>query len=242
MNEREPENKADGESVSAPSPERESAEQSAPEQHTDVQEVTNEEHDPTVTMFRRPKRLGKYISKLEQSELDKLQRKKSMFMYLSTLFFGVTLLLKVEGREKLAQQKSLFALFSLYVICLLVMIVFSVYIAVLGGTSQKIGREIKEKNTPLAGLDKRTFTSYEIFNGFHVVLALAEVAISIYGFGVWGAVNIAAAVASAACSIISRQILFKANSGNLEYFPAREESEQLPNLITKNKSKRKKHR
>ena len=171
------------------------------------------------TLFRKDNRKGKYVSRLSEKELDKLQIKKTVFMYLSAVFFAVNLLLKVEGRTRLSENKELFALFSLYVICELALLVYSVYIMIMGKLGHKIRREIREKDTPKDGLDKHTFRSYEVFNIFHFIMAAAEIAVSCYSFGLYGALNIAAAAASATCSLLSRQILFKANSGNLDYVP-----------------------
>ena len=147
-------------------------------------------------------------------------------MYLSTLLFAISLFLQVEGRTKLSDNKSLFALFSLYVLALVVLIVLTIYIAVMNRTWQKIKRELKEANTPRSGLDKHTFFSYEIFNALHILIAAAEVAVSIYGIGVWGAINIPVSIASAVLCFMSRQVLYKANAGNLEYIPAPEDEEQ----------------
>lgn len=187
--------------------------------------AVQEQTEPTL-FPKRPKRNGKFVNKLASAELEAMQRKKSLFMYLSTLFFAVSLFLKVEGRAKLSENKSLFALFTLYVIGLLALIVLSVYISLKNRLGQKIDCEISEKETPRSGLDKHTFISYEIFNALHMLMAAAEIAISIYSFGVWGAFNIVAAIASAVFCLLSRNILFKANAGNLEYIPWRDESQE----------------
>lgn len=198
--------------------------------------AVQEQTEPTL-FPKRPKRNGKFVNKLASAELEAMQRKKSLFMYLSTLFFAVSLFLKVEGRAKLSENKSLFALFTLYVIGLLALIVLSVYISLKNRLGQKIDCEISEKETPRSGLDKHTFISYEIFNALHMLMAAAEIAISIYSFGVWGAFNIVAAIASAVFCLLSRNILFKANAGNLEYIPWRDESqEEKPNQSKKRKA------
>ena len=181
--------------------------------------------EQALGMYKRKKRNGKFVSALSSQDLDALQRKKSLFMYLSTLLFAVSLFLKVEGRTKLSETKSLFAVFTLYVIAELVLIILTVFIAVMNRTGQKIGRELKESCVPRDGLDKHTFLSYEAFTLLHVLMAAAEIAVSVYSFGIWGAFNIAVSAGSAVCAVISRRILFKANAGNLEYFPPREDEE-----------------
>jgi len=174
-------------------------------------------------LYKRRKRNGKFVSRLSDKELAALQRKKSLFMYLSTLMFAVSLFLQVEGRTRLSDNKQLFALFSLYVIALLVLIVLTVFISVMNRTRHKIGREIRECDTPRTGLDRRTFTSYELFNALHLLIAAAEVAGSVYEIGIWGVFNIIVSVASAVLCFISRQILFKANSNNLDFVEGKDE-------------------
>lgn len=198
------------------------------DERADAQETERDESERAIRAVtpRRKKRNGKYISALEPKALEALQRRKSLFMYLSTLFFAVSLFLKVEGRTRFSQNRALFPLFTLYIIALLALIVLSVYVSLLNRAVQKIGPELKESNVPRGGLDKHTFWSYEIFNALHWVLAAAEIAISVYAFGVWGAINIAASVASAVCSQISRQVLYKANAGNVTFIPGRDENSE----------------
>lgn len=180
-----------------------------------------EKNTEQVALYRRKKRNGKFITKLSREECERLQRRKSLFMYLSTLFFAVTLFLKVEGRTRLSQNKELFAVFSLYVLGEVALIVLSVFVSVCNRGSQKIG-DLKEKNVPRSGLEHHTFWSYEIFNAVHILLACGEVAVSVYKFGVWGAFDILASAASAVCAFISRQILYRANAGNLEFVPGKD--------------------
>ncbi len=196
----------------APDEEQTGGEQNAPEREKEPREH--------FTLYKkREKRTGKYVSSLTDKELDSFRLRKALFMYLSTLFFAVSLFLKVEGRAKFADVTALFSLYSLYVICQLVMLFYSVYIMIMGRFGHRIGRELKAKDVPPDGLDKHTFRSYEVFNAFHVVMALAEIAVSVYGFGVWGAVNIVCAAASAVFCFLSRQVLYKANAGRLTYIP-----------------------
>ena len=214
----------------------------------DGQKLDGKKNDEEVidglALYKRPKRNGKFLSKLSQKELDALQRRKSLFMYSSTLLFAVSLCLEVEGRARLANMPSLRALFTLYLIGLITLIVLTVYVAVMGRTGQKIGSELKERNVPRDGLDRHTFVSYECFNVLHVLVAAAEIVISAIGFGSSGGLDIFVAVcnilvsaASAVCCVLSRQVLYKANAGNLEYLPAREEDEK-PNEKKKKKGEK----
>ncbi len=196
-----------------------------------------------LTLYARPKRNGKFLSKLESKALEKLQWRKSLFMYLSSLFLAVSLLLPIGGREKLIARVEAggnalaLSLSTLYLIGWGVLIVLSVYVSVMSRTGQKIGAELKEKNVPRDGLDRHTFISYEAFNVLHLLVAAAEIAVSVYGFDAWSVLNIAVAAASAVFAFLSRQILFRANAGNLEYLPAREEDEPKPSSKRKHKKK-----
>lgn len=181
-----------------------------------------EEKEPRehFTLYKkRVKRTGYYLSSLSDDELNKLQFRKSLFMYLCTLFYALSMFLKVEGRTRLSENKSLFALYSLYVILSVVMLFYTVYIVIMGRTGHKIAKRIRAKYVSTDGLDKHTFVAYELFNALHVLLALAEIAISLYKIGIWGGINVAAALATAVFSVMSRQILYRANAGNLTFVP-----------------------
>ena len=186
----------------------------------------------------RKKRNGTYYNKRPQDELDAMQRKKTLFMYGSTLLFAVSLFLQVEGRQRLADNAKLFALFTAYVLLELALIVFTVYIAFMGRTGQKIAPKIKEKYVQPGGLDRFTFRSYEWFNALHFALAAAEIAVSVYKIGPWGVVNILASAGSAALSLLSRNELYKANAGQLTYIP--EDEAGAEKSAPKEKKKKKK--
>lgn len=221
-----------------PDEEKENAPASVTENEKQSESSEGEEQ---LTLYKRPKRNGKYLQRLESKELETLQKRKSLFMYLSTLMFAISLFIKVEGRARLAANTQLKALFTLYVICELVLVVSSVYVSVMNRSYHKIGPELKEKNVPAGGLDNHTFWSYEIFNALHFVLAAAEIVSSVYGFSGADAVKITASVAnilvsaaSAVFALMSRQILFKANAENLEYIPGRDDD-----LVDKKEKKKK---
>lgn len=182
-----------------------------------------------LTLYKRPKREGKFVQKRPQKELDAMQRKKSLFMYLGTLFFAVSLFLTPAGRERLndwatsGKNALALSLETLYLIVWVALIVLSVYVSVMNRTWQKIGPELREKNTPRDGLDRHTFVSYEFFNVLHILSAAGEIAVSVLRIDVWGVLNIIAAIASAVCAFLSRQILFKANKDSLVYVPKQED-------------------
>ena len=197
-----------------------SAEDASSEKTSD--ETIREPKD-SIELFKKKKRNGVYYNKRPQKELDAMQSRKSLFMYGSTLLFAVSLFLQVEGRLRFYENSKLFALFTAYVLLLLALIVFTVYIAFLGRTGQKIAPTIKEKYVQRGGLDRFTFRSYEWFNAMHFVLAAAEIAVSVYKIGVWCVLNIIASVGSAVLSLLSRNVLYKANAGQLTYVPAKED-------------------
>lgn len=208
-------------------------------QPDEITDEGTEQSEKILNIYKR-KRDGKFVSQLDDETLNKLQKRKSLYMYLSTLMFAVSLFLQVEGRTRLSDNKQLFPLFTLYVLGLLSLIVLTVYISVMNRTWQKIGRELKEANTPRGGLNKHTFFSYEIFNALHVIIAGAEVAVSIYKIGVWGVLNIIVSAASAVLCFISRQILYKANANNLKYISAEEiqEAEQQKQSVSGKKRRK----
>lgn len=162
------------------------------------------------------KAAGKYISRLTSAELTKWQRYKSLFMYLSTLFFAVSLFLSVEGRVKVMGILWLATLYTMFDILL---IVVSVYVSFQGFKKHKITSEISELNAPKRGFNKFTYFSFELFNLLHIALFIIEVIISCLTFEVWGIINIIVVIISAVFAFISRMILFRANAHNLDYLP-----------------------
>ena len=65
--------------------ENEIEEQTEKEQ-AETEQTAEQTEELALNMYKRRKRDGKFVSKLSDKELDALQRKKSLFMYLSTLF------------------------------------------------------------------------------------------------------------------------------------------------------------
>lgn len=201
------------------------------------------ENKEQLSLYSRKKRNGIYVSKLDEDTCKKLQLHKSIYMYLSTICFLVSvLIIHTEGRNKLMEAvKSGEAyglpLATLYLGVCIALFLFTVYIVIMSSTWQRITEEIKERNVPSSGLDKHTFISYEIFNALHILLAAGEIALTIYGFDWWGLFNAILSVASAVLCFISRQILFKANSNNLVYV-SEEEIAKLKVSAPKEKDKR----
>ena len=186
-----------------------------------------------LSLFKRPKkRNGMYVSKLDEDTLKKLQLRKSIYMYLSTLCFLVSvLIIPTEGRNKLmaaveSGEAYGLPLATLYLGVCIVLFALTVYIVIMNSTWHRITEEIKERYVPNSGLNKHTFISYEIFNALHILLAAGEIALTIYGFDWWGLFNATVAVASAVLCFMSRQILYKANANNLVYV-SEEELEKL---------------
>ena len=198
-----------------------------------------------VYSFKRKKRNGIYVSALNEDTLKNLQKRKAMYMYLSTILYLFSMLvIPTAGRQKLieAVEKETsygLPLSTLYLGVCLILFVFTVYIVIMSSTWQRIKEEHKESNIPKGGLDKHTFISYEIFNALHILLAAGEIALVIYGFDWWGLFNAFVAVLSAVLCFMSRQILFKANANNLIYV-SEEELEKMNASAPEPKKKKKK--
>ena len=195
--------------------------------------------------FKKKKRNGIYVSKLNEDTLKNLQKRKAMYMYLSTVLYLFSMLvIPTEGRQKLIKAVENgtsygLPLSTLYLGVCLLLFVYTVYIVIMSSTWQRIKEEHKESNIPKGGLDKHTFISYEIFNALHVLLAAGEIALVIYGFDWWGLFNAFVAVLSAVLCFMSRQILFKANANNLIYVSEEELEKMNASANEPKKSKKK---
>lgn len=167
-----------------------------------------------------PERAGYYVSDRSDEELEKLQRRKTLWMYLGSLCLAVAILLPIRGQEKLiesirADKSWALSLSTLYLLLLAATVVFSVYVSVLGRKRQRIGRTLRAKDVPRDGLDKHTFLSYEFNTVLHVLFALAEIAVAIYGFDAWSILAFACALGSGGFCIASRMVLYRANAGHM---------------------------
>lgn len=210
---------------------------------------TDEDAMEAVNLYRKPPRLGKYVSDLSAEQAAKYQRRKSTFMYISTLLFAVSIFLPVGGRDVLLEKPSLKSVTTLYLIAVLALIVMSVYVSFKNRVGQKIGCELKASAVPRDGLDHHTFWSYEIFNALHIALALGETAIAVLSFGKYGAMDIVIGVldilvmaGAAVCSHLSRNEFFKANANHLTFVePTPEEIDEFNNKKSKKKNKKKKN-
>ena len=210
----------------------ETLEKSEGAEETVAQKSEEETAEKQLSLFKRKKRNGMYISKFDEDTCKKLQLRKSIYMYLSTLCFLVSVLIvPTEGRNKLmaaVESKAAYGLplATLYLGVCVILFALTVYIVIMNSTWHRITEEIKERYVPNGGLDKHTFISYEIFNALHILLAAGEIALTIYGFDLLGLFNAVLAAASAVLCFLSRQILYKANANNLTYV-SEEELEKL---------------
>lgn len=164
----------------------------------------------------RAEKEGKYLSQLGEKELVGLQKRKTIFMLLSTLFFALSLFMPVMGREKLFQ---FLWLTTLYVIFDVTLILFSVYVSYQGFKKHKIRVCIYGADAPRRGFNRQTYTSYELFNGLHFAMVAIEITVSCLTVEVWGILNIVAVIASAVFSLLSRQVLYRANANLLDFLP-----------------------
>lgn len=160
--------------------------------------------------------VGKYVSNKDAELLKKAQTKRSAFMFASTLTLAVTLFLSQEWAEK---AKGITWLLSAYVLLIVVLVVISVAVSYGALRGCKLTGEISEKLKPRAGFEKRTFAVFEWFMYLHFVLAAAQIALVIYGFGIQGLVAAILSAAGAVLAYLARDVSFKTLKDSLVYLP-----------------------
>lgn len=164
---------------------------------------------------------GKYVSQKSEDELKKAQKKRLLFMYLSTLTVAVILFLPQEWAEFF---KSVTWLQSLYVVLIITIVVVSVIASFGANRKCNITKPIEETYKPKHGFEKGTFRSVEWFVIIHLLLAAAQIALFVYGTVNYGAkpfdiLCAALACAGAALAYCFRQVTFRALKDNLTYVP-----------------------
>lgn len=158
---------------------------------------------------------GKYICNKTSDELNKCQKQKTLFMFLSTLFFAFFLIQPATAVN--AKLKEILPLSTLYVGIIIFVICISVYVSYQNYKKHKLTGDISALYSPRGGFDKRTFTSFEVFNITHILLVPLQIGLVIWSFDIWGLVSIIALSVSAVFSFISRQILFNAYAHSMTY-------------------------
>lgn len=160
--------------------------------------------------------VGKFVSDKSEQQLKAAQKKRMIFMYCSTLTLAVILFIPQEWAEK---GRALVWLQTLYVLLIAACVIVSVLASYRAQRGCNLSKEISENHKPRAGFEKRTFFSDELFMYMHFILAAAQLGLVIYGFGIWGAVSAALAIAGAALAFISRDTAYRTLKDGLTYLP-----------------------
>lgn len=159
---------------------------------------------------------GKYVSRKDAAQLKQAQTKRSVFMFSSTLTLALMLFVPQEWADK---AKDLIWLQSLYVLLIAALIVISVITSYGALRGCNLTGEISERYKPRQGFEKRTFASFEFFMYLHFLLAAAQIALVVYGFGIWGLINAVLAAAGAVLAYLARDISFKTLKDDVDYLP-----------------------
>lgn len=166
------------------------------------------------------KRYGTFVSQKSPEVLKKAQKTRLIYMYLSTLCFALLLFLPQEWAEK---AKDVLALQTAFVIIVIALIVITVMASYGASRGCNITKPISERYKPRAGFENATFATVEWKMYLHYVLAAWEIAMLIYGFGLWGLLSALLSAGGAALATLSRIVSFKAMRDELVYSPPPEE-------------------
>lgn len=161
---------------------------------------------------------GIYVSPKTDGELDLFQRKKTIFMLLSTLLFAIAILLPAD-----ISTMPDYAM-TYCVIIYLAGITFSVIVQIFGKKRHKIRKAVPSSLAPRAGYGRYTYVSFEFFVVVHVFLVVAQAAVVLLAFSALAVLSLVCMVASLVLALISRRIFVKANKG-MELVPI-EDDEQ----------------
>ena len=167
------------------------------------------------------KRYGTFVSQKSSETLKKAQKTRLAYMYLSTFCFAMLLFLPQEWAEK---AKDVLALQTAFVIIVTALIVITVMASYGAGRGCNITKPISEKYKPRSGFENATFAAIEWKMYLHYVLAAWEIAMLIYGFGLWGLLCTLLSAGSATLATLSRMVSFKALKDELVYSPPPEET------------------
>lgn len=168
------------------------------------------------------KAYGKFVSEKDMPTLKKAQKLRLIFTHCASLTFAITLFLPLEWAEK---SRDIIWLHTVYIFFVIALIVLSVMAAFTAGKSCNLTKEISEKYKPKAGFEKATFAYTEWFVYAHVIHALIQLGLVIYGFGVWGVVAVLLTSGGAVFAILARVVTFRALKEDLKYIPPQENGE-----------------
>jgi DMSO reductase anchor subunit len=172
-----------------------------------------------VSIFSRSKRKvtpGEYVSQKSGETLAALQKKKTVFMYLSTLFF-VTAIFVPLGEIPNAAKSAAFLYFGL--VAYVVGIASAVAVPFLGRKKHKLRGTVTAEEAPRFGFKRSTYLTYELFTWWHAVMLGIQTALAVLDFSVYTALFCASMALSFAFAVVSRQILWSANK-DMIFHPA----------------------
>lgn len=159
---------------------------------------------------------GKFINKRDDEQLQKLQKLKTIFMLLSTLFFAVSLFLPVVGRIHIS---DILWANTLYILLDIALIIISVFVSYQGFKKHRISKEVSFYDSPRYGYKPLTYIAFELFTFMHILYLAIEVALLVLAVEVWGILNAISALISAAFAVTARQLLYIANAKHMEFIP-----------------------
>ena len=166
-------------------------------------------------------RYGKFVSEKSPETLAAAQKKRLLYMYASTLTLAALLFVPQEWAEKARDIAAVQTAYVLIVLSLIVVTVIASY-----GASRKcnLTKPISEKYKPRGGFEKGTFAFVEWKMYLHILLAVWEIALLIYGFGPWGLLGAALSAGGAALAVLSRRICFLTLKDELTFVPPEEDT------------------
>lgn len=182
-----------------------------------TEEETRQEPEKKRVKKKKPQKpSGKYIVRAERTELDSQNKKRALFMLLSTLLLAVSLFIPQDNMFVLAKIVWLNTAYAIFMCGLIAISVWTSYASFRGA---KLRTEIPETDAPRKGFEHGTFRCYEWFVIFHTLWAAAQIALTVWKFDAGGLIITLLAAASLAFAIIARQISFNALKGKTEYLP-----------------------
>ncbi len=162
-------------------------------------------------LFKRRRKIvkGVYRSTKTEDALTALNKKKTLFMWLSCVFYVIPLLAYTGDGLKnfFSNPQFLYAALIVFLFGL----AFSVSAILLGRKKHKMKSETDAAAAPYFGFKKTTYISYEIFTWWHIVALGVIIGIAVIDFKNFPYVTlfVLSMAVSAVLAILSRQILYK---------------------------------
>ncbi len=163
-------------------------------------------------MRKRKIEKGVFISQKTENDLNALQKKKTVFMLLSTLFFAIAIFIPF-GELKNAAKIPAFLYTG--VIVYAIGIVLSVIAGWRGRNKHKLRTQTDAADAPRFGYKRFTYITYELFTWWHAVMLGVQTALAVLDFSVFTVLFAVSMALSLAFAVVSRQILWNANKDML---------------------------